>query len=123
LISTSALLDAGRRLVEPALIAEKRPQLAVINRKVVSEVAATKPAWIVSSYVLSQMPPQELEEYFNNLLQFMEGGGKGDPTSAVSLAHDAICKNGLVSQQGQDGEEACQARPRSSCGRHTTTHK
>jgi SAM-dependent methyltransferase len=70
------VLDAGRRLVEPALIAEKRPQLAVINRKVVSEVAATKPAWIVSSYVLSQMPPQELEEYFNNLLQFMEGGGK-----------------------------------------------
>jgi SAM-dependent methyltransferase len=70
------VLDAGRRLVGNKLLAEKKPYLAVINPEVIAQVAAARPAWIVSSYVLSQMPPGDLDEYFDNLAKFMEGGGK-----------------------------------------------
>ena len=70
------VLDAGRRLVGHNLLAEKKPQLAVVNSKVIAQVAAARPAWIISSYVLSQMPPEDLDEYFDNLAKLMEGGGK-----------------------------------------------
>src|SRR5262245_14928384 len=70
------VLDAGRSLAGHRLLAEKKPHLAVINPKVIAEVAAARPAWIISSYVLSQMPPEDLDEYFDNLVKFMEGGGK-----------------------------------------------
>lgn len=71
------VLDAGRRLVGQDLLAEKKPHLAVVDPEVIAQAAAARPAWIVSSYVLSQMPPGELDAYFDNIAKLMEGGGKG----------------------------------------------
>jgi hypothetical protein len=70
------VLDAGRRLVGQDLLVEKKPCLAVINPEIIAQAAAARPAWIVSSYVLSQMPPEALDEYFDNLVKLMGGGGK-----------------------------------------------
>jgi len=70
------VLDAGRRLVGQDLLVEKKPCLAVINPEIIAQAAAARPAWIVSSYVLSQMPPEDLDEYFDNLVKLMGGGGK-----------------------------------------------
>ena len=70
------ILSAGRRLLGQELLAEKQPHLAIINPSLITQVAAAKPAWIVSSYVLSQMPPEDLDEYFDNLAKLAEGGGK-----------------------------------------------
>ncbi len=70
------ILDAGRRLAGPELLADKKPCLAVVTPGVVAQAAAARPAWIVSSYVISQMPPDELDGYFDTLAKLMEGGGK-----------------------------------------------
>jgi SAM-dependent methyltransferase len=70
------VLDAGRRLVGQELLAEKKPRLAIINPPLVAQAAAERPAWIISSYVLSQMPPEHLDEYFDNLAKLTQGGGK-----------------------------------------------
>lgn len=58
------------------LLAEKKPRLAIINPPLVAQAAAERPAWIISSYVLSQMPPEHLDEYFDNLAKLTQGGGK-----------------------------------------------
>jgi SAM-dependent methyltransferase len=70
------VLQAGRRLVRPELLALKRPFLAIVSEEVIDQVAALKPAWVASSYVLSQMPPWEVDEYVDNLAKLMEGGGR-----------------------------------------------
>jgi SAM-dependent methyltransferase len=70
------VLAAGRRLAGPALLAEKDPQLAVAAPAIIARTVAAKPDWIVSSYVISQMPPECLDAYFDNLGKLMEGGGK-----------------------------------------------
>ena len=70
------VLNAGRRLLGHDLLAHKQPHLAIIKPSVISQAATIKPASIVSSYVLSQMPPEDLDEYFDNLAQLTEGGGK-----------------------------------------------
>jgi SAM-dependent methyltransferase len=70
------VLAAGRRLAGPALLAEKNPDLAVTTPAIIAQTAAAKPGWIVSSYVISQMPPESLDAYFDNLGKLMEGGGK-----------------------------------------------
>jgi hypothetical protein len=58
------------------VLAEKKPYLAVLNSEIVTQVAARGPCWIVSSYVLSQMPPDQLDEYLDNLVKFLQAGGK-----------------------------------------------
>jgi SAM-dependent methyltransferase len=70
------VLAAARRLAGPALLAEKNPHLAVATPAVITETAAAKPNWIVSSYVISQMPSDPLDTYLDNLGKLLEGGGK-----------------------------------------------
>jgi SAM-dependent methyltransferase len=70
------VLQGGRRLVGPELLAWKKPFLAIITAEVIEKVAALRPAWIVSSYVLSQVAPQDLDEYLDNLAKLMEGGAR-----------------------------------------------
>jgi SAM-dependent methyltransferase len=70
------VLEAGRRLMGNELLAEKKPYLAVLNSETATQVVATRPSWIVSSYVLSQMPPDQLDEYLDNLVTFLQAGGK-----------------------------------------------
>ena len=60
----------------PELLAWKRPFLVVTAAEVIEQVAALRPAWIVSSYVLSQVAPQDVDEYLANLAKLMEGGGR-----------------------------------------------
>lgn len=40
------ILDAGRRLAGPELLAEKGPRLAVVNPATLAQAVAAKPAWI-----------------------------------------------------------------------------
>jgi len=70
------VLEAGRHLAGEELLAEKTPRLAIVSPALVAQAAAARPAWIISSYVLSQMPPADLDEYFDNLVKLMEGDGK-----------------------------------------------
>jgi len=70
------ILQAGRRIVGSELLVGKKAFLAIITAEVIEQVAALKPVWIVSSYVLSQVAPQDLDGYLDNLAKLMEGGGR-----------------------------------------------
>lgn len=71
------LLDAGTRLIGSELMAQKRPQLAIISPTGVKHAAEAKPALLFSVAVLIHVHPDELEEYFENILTIVGRSGKG----------------------------------------------
>jgi hypothetical protein len=95
------ILDAGRRLAGPELLAEKRPRLAVVNPATLAQVVAAKPAWIVSSYVISQMPPEELDAYFDNLAILMQRGCKAALQLRLSWRTKQYARTGWYHNRSQ----------------------
>jgi hypothetical protein len=69
-------LDQGRELIGAGLIEEKRPNLRIISREAIAEVAAAKPKLLFSNRVLNHVQPEELPEYFNNLLKMIGDSGQ-----------------------------------------------
>ena len=70
------LLEEGRKLIGPELMAEKEPQLRVISRDSVAEVAARKPDMLFSVKVMQHVHPSELAEYFENIMSIIGLSGK-----------------------------------------------
>jgi hypothetical protein len=70
------LLEDGKKLIAPELVAEKRPQLRVISREAVREAAAAKPAMLFSAKVMQHVHPTELAEYFENIMTMIGTWGQ-----------------------------------------------
>jgi hypothetical protein len=68
------ILDAGRGNLPAELIESKRPVLEVISSESLSRVAAKRPKWIFSKGVLQHVPPDELNEFFENLSHLVRAG-------------------------------------------------
>jgi hypothetical protein len=81
-----SLLDVGRRLIGPELVSEKRPHLHVISPSAIKEVADARPALLFSVAVLIHVHPDELEEYFQNILTIIGHSGKAIVTGKWSAS-------------------------------------
>ena len=68
------LLEQGRSLVGDRLWAEKEPCLRLISSQSVAEVAARVPDMLFSVKVLIHVHPQELENYFQNIIKIVGSG-------------------------------------------------
>jgi cyclopropane fatty-acyl-phospholipid synthase-like methyltransferase len=91
------ILDVGRELLPPGVFEAKRPRLAVVSPQSLSEAAALHPRWVFSKGVLQHVPPDELDEFFQNLAAVMQPetvgvmraqiGSKNEQISAKSWLH------------------------------------
>jgi hypothetical protein len=70
-----ALLDEGARLIGPEL-ESKAPNLRVISAATVREAADAKPVLLFSLKVLIHVHPDELNEYFDNILAIIGDSGR-----------------------------------------------
>lgn len=61
----------GLSLIEPALIADKKPQLAVISEAVLRELAQEPPDFLFSYAVLKHVPPDEVTAYFDDVTRLI----------------------------------------------------
>lgn len=73
---SDSLFEEARKIVGPELIAEKQPQLRVISRESVQEVAAAKPNMLFSVKVMQHVHPDELAEYFGNVMKIIGSSGQ-----------------------------------------------
>lgn len=69
-------IDQGLDLIDPALVADKRPRLSVIDDKTIEDVRAWRPDFILSNAVLQHVPPAELATYFGRIARMMPRGGR-----------------------------------------------
>ncbi len=76
------LLAEGRNLIGEKMYTEKRPNLRVISPETVAEAAAAKPQLLFSVRVLKSVHPDEVDEYFGNIITIIGTTGK-----AVIQAH------------------------------------
>jgi SAM-dependent methyltransferase len=70
------LLEEGRKLIGETLYREKQPHLRVISEASVAEAAAAKPALLFSEKVLIHVHPDDLLEYFRNVLRIIGVSGQ-----------------------------------------------
>ncbi|HWE18518.1 MAG TPA: class I SAM-dependent methyltransferase [Hyphomicrobiaceae bacterium] len=70
-----ALLDEGARLIGPEM-ENKAPNLRVISAAAVREAAQAKPAFLFSLKVLIHVHPDELDEFFGNILTIIGTSGR-----------------------------------------------
>ena len=70
------LLEEGKKLVGTTLLPEKRPHLHVISPESVAAAAKHKPDFLVSTKVLIHVHPQELGEFFGNILTIVGASGR-----------------------------------------------
>jgi hypothetical protein len=73
---SDTLFDEARKLVGPELTAEKQPQLRAISPESVREVAAAKPNMLFSVKVMQHVHPNELAEYFGNVMTIIGSSGQ-----------------------------------------------
>jgi hypothetical protein len=73
---TDFVLQEGRKLAGDRLWSEKRPQLRVISAETVSEVAASRPIMVFAHRVLNHVHPDELSEFFENILEITGSPGQ-----------------------------------------------
>jgi SAM-dependent methyltransferase len=78
-----ALLDEGARLIGSEM-EKKAPNLRVISASSVREAAQANPALLVSLKVLIHVHPDELDEYFGNILTIIGTSGRAILTSKWS---------------------------------------
>ena len=71
------ILAVGRSQLSAKLVDCKRPVLEVISPESLSRVAAKHPRWVCSKGVLQHVPPEELNEYFENLSYLIHAGATG----------------------------------------------
>jgi hypothetical protein len=91
---TNFLLDQGRKLVGERLIEEKRPNLRIISPGAIEEAAAAKPRLLLSNRVLNHVQPEELSEYFNNLLRMIGSTGQAVVTGKWSTGETVPIRSG-----------------------------
>jgi hypothetical protein len=70
------ILREGRHLIGDELITEKTPHLLAISPQSVLEAAVKEPRMVCSYGVVSHVHPDELSEYFCNILTIIRGGGR-----------------------------------------------
>ncbi len=80
-----ALLDEGARRIGREM-EEKAPNLRVISASTVREAASAKPAFLFSLKVLIHVHPDELDEYFGNILTIIGTSGRAILTGKWSSA-------------------------------------
>lgn len=106
-----ALIDEGVKNVGPELIGKKRPEFHVISAEAVARAASRKPALLYSLKVLIHVHPDELEEYFGNILAIVGESGVGLVTgkwssgatfqiSRKSWAHSLAAIEAIVTRLG-----------------------
>lgn len=78
------LLDEGARLVGDELMAEKEPHLHVLSPASVKLAAEAKPKLLFSIAVLIHVHPDELAEYFGNIVAIIGGSGRAIMTGKWS---------------------------------------
>jgi hypothetical protein len=88
------LLDQGRDLIGERLMEEKRPNLRIISREAMEEAAAAKPKLLLSNRVLNHVQPEELAEYFNNLLKIIGSSGQAIVTGKWSAGETVPIRGG-----------------------------
>lgn len=64
-------INAGLQLIDPQLVAEKRPRLATISDESLAKLREWKPDFIFSNAVVQHVPPAELASYFQRLEAMM----------------------------------------------------
>ncbi len=67
----SDFYEAGRALLPPALLAEKQPDLRVLDDHSILAARQLESDFVVSFAVLKHVPPVELDAYFANLTALM----------------------------------------------------
>lgn len=70
------LLDEGQNLVGHELLAQKQPHLRVISGEALAEAAEAKPTFLFSTNVMSHVYPEELPEYFDNIMSIIGVSGQ-----------------------------------------------
>ena len=70
------LLEHGQALVGRNVMSEKEPQLRVISTESVLEAAKAKPKTLFSHRVLPHVHPDELAEYFRNIMTIINSNGQ-----------------------------------------------
>jgi SAM-dependent methyltransferase len=88
------LLDQGRELIGERLLTEKRPNLRVISPAAIEEVALAKPKLLFSNRVLNHVQPEELSEYFGNLLRIIGSSGQAVVTGKWSAGETVPLRGG-----------------------------
>ncbi|MEM7390746.1 MAG: class I SAM-dependent methyltransferase [Verrucomicrobiota bacterium] len=66
---TRTFIDLGVELMEPEVMAEKRPHLEVISPEALKAARAVEPDFVISLGVLQHVCPRELPDYLGNLLR------------------------------------------------------
>ena len=105
------LLGEGRKLIGETLWQEKQPHLRTISDASVAEAAAAKPSLLFSEKVLIHVHPDELEQYFRNVLRIIGLSGQAIirgkwsdkrtiKYSGMSWAHSISTIQNLVNAQG-----------------------
>ena len=69
-------LREGRKLVGDRLWKEKQPNLRLISAESVTEVARARPALLFSVHVLKHLHPDQLNEYFHNIIHIIDPRGQ-----------------------------------------------
>ena len=104
------LLGEGCKLIGETLWQEKQPHLRTISDASVAEAAAAKPSLLFSEKVLIHVHPDELEQYFGNVLRIIGLSGQAIirgkwndkrtiKYSSMSWAHSISTIKNLVSAQ------------------------
>ena len=68
---TETFIDEGRQLIDPDLLADKRPRLSVIEDRLIDLIRVWEPDFIFSHTVLQHVLEAELAIYFDRLLRMM----------------------------------------------------
>lgn len=77
-------LEEGRKLVGSALLEEKKPHLHTISPGSVAEAASAAPHMVISTKVFNHVHPDELAEYFHNILTIAGPSGRAMVTGKWS---------------------------------------
>jgi hypothetical protein len=87
------LLKQGRELVGDNLWSQKRPHLHTISAESVAQAAAANPQMLISTKVLNHVHPDELDEYFHNVMQIIGACGLAIITGKWSEQETVQTKN------------------------------
>lgn len=71
---SETFIEDGRKLLDPALIDDKRPRLSAISDKLIDLIGVWEPHFIFSHTVIQHIPEVELPLYFERLTRMMGPG-------------------------------------------------
>jgi hypothetical protein len=80
----SDFYEAGKNLLPPGTLDEKRPELHVVSLHSILKARHAQPDFVFSFAVLKHVPPEELERFFANITALM-----GPETTAVITFSEA----------------------------------